>query len=115
MSVSRPWEVETEADVKRKIDAWIKRWMPLADVSKPAGGRWGKAGNSDYHLVWRGVSVKVEVKREGEAPTDLQRERLEKHRKAGGISASVAGTVQIGRLSVIRQMILDRTIGYVDP
>lgn len=86
---------ENEADVKIEMKKVLPKMFPGATFYWAPGSRFGKAGQPDLIMCYLGVSVHVEVKREGEKPTQLQMARLKAHLAAGGISAYVAGKIQI--------------------
>lgn len=96
-----------EAKVKIKIDKWLKENLIGADIYKPAGGMFGRAGTADYYITYKSVPIKIEVKKpEGEL-TKLQLHRLMAHKKAGGISAALIG-FEVNKLMLIKQMCEER-------
>lgn len=80
-----------EGKVKKWLDDRIKEDMPGAYVYKPPGGMYGKTGTPDVFIVWNGVFIAIEVKAEGNGPTDLQMRQLLKIRDARGVAASLVG------------------------
>lgn len=96
-----------EGKVKVKIDRWIKDNMPDADIYKSPGGAFGNNGAPDYFITYLATPIKIEVKREGGVPTKLQMHKLQLHKKAGGISALIAG-FDVGKLQLIKSMCEER-------
>jgi hypothetical protein len=75
----------------------------------PPGGFYGKAGMMDYIGVYSGVPFAIEVKRDGEEPTELQFKRLRDFDKAGGIAAVIKGK-DYNRLEAIVRAIMGRAV-----
>lgn len=83
----------------------VKRWLygtkekpgrlffyfPGAYVYKPPGGLYGRNGTPDCFLVWRGIFIAIEVKADGNPPTDLQLKSLRSIIAAGGVGAVITG------------------------
>jgi hypothetical protein len=80
-------------------------YFPGAYVYKPPGGMFGQSGAPDCFLVWRGVFVAIEVKRDGGEATDLQLNRLRKIIAAGGIGAVLQGK-DTSKLAAIKAAVM---------
>ena len=101
------------------LEGKVKRWLygttqkpgklfnyfPGAWVYKPPGGMFGRAGTADCLLCWRGIFVAIEVKAEGNTPTELQLRSLRNINTAGGIGAILTGKDE-SRLDAIRSAVL---------
>jgi hypothetical protein len=109
------------------IEGKVKRWLygttqkpgklfnyfPGAWVYKPPGGMFGRAGTADCLLCWRGIFVAIEVKAEGNSPTELQLRSLRSINAAGGIGAVLTGKDEF-RLAAIRDAVLARIQEFRD-
>lgn len=99
-----------EGKVKIKIDRWIKRNLVGAVVYKPAGGSFGKNGEPDYHIIYLGSPIMMEVKAyEDSEATALQRNRLQLYSKAHAIVCIMKG-YQEHKLDMIKTLCEDRAI-----
>lgn len=87
------------------------QYFPGAYVYKPPGGMYGKAGTPDCFLVWRGVFIAIEVKAEGNEPTDLQFKSLRAIAAAGGVAAVVTGKDE-AKLQAIHRAVMDKVQRY---
>lgn len=98
----------------------VKRWLygttqklgvlfeyfPGAYVYKPPGGMFGQGGASDCFVLWSGVFIALEIKREfGNDPTPLQLKRLRKITEQGGIGAVLKGRDR-AKLQLIKDAVM---------
>ena len=102
-------------------EAKVKRWLygskdkpgrlahyfPGAYVYKPPGGMFGKTGAPDCFLCWRGIFIGIEVKAEGNTPTELQLRNLRGIIAAGGVGAVLTGRDE-SRMAAIHRAVLDK-------
>lgn len=81
----------TETDIVQKIIAYIK--LQGGDAFHVHGSIFQRKGEPDISGeidIWRGWRhLKIEVKRPGEAPTNLQIKRLRHYHKAGYVAGVV--------------------------
>ncbi len=87
----------SERAIVRAILAYLNG-LPGCLARKRWGGRMGVAGEPDIDGCICGRSLQLEVKRPGEAPTILQRKRLDEWRAAGAIVGVVHSVVEVEEL-----------------
>jgi hypothetical protein len=93
-----------EAKVKVQVDKWIKEKMPNAYKYKPPGGMYGSIGVGDYIVVYLGVPIMIEVKKDrSNKPTKMQELALANFKLAGGVSCVLFGFEE-AKLDFIRQL-----------
>jgi hypothetical protein len=66
-----------EGSIIRAIERTAKAYRPRLVLRKRHGTVFGRAGEPDLFGSYHGRHFEIEVKRPGEEPTKLQRERLE--------------------------------------
>lgn len=102
----------------------VKRWLygnpgklgllfvffPGAYVYKPPGGMFGQSGAPDCFVLWRGVFIAIEVKKEGGEATPLQIKRLQQIIAAGGVGAVLCGR-DVAKLEAIKAAVMAKLEG----
>ena len=81
-----------EGRITKHIRAWLQGSRAMGDKiwwMKLHGGPMGTAGAPDWHVLWEGVPIYIEVKRPGKKLTKLQESRMREIRRAGGIAFDV--------------------------
>lgn len=78
----------------------IVKWFRAQDgvwARKVSGGSFGSAGEPDIDVVWRGVSIKIEVKLPGKLNTltELQKLALERWGQAGSVVGVVTSLDEV--------------------
>lgn len=87
------------------------KYFPGAYVYKPPGGMYGQGGAPDCFLLWSGVFVGLEVKAEGNSPTELQLKRLRHIIRQGGVGAVITGRDEV-RLQAIYRAVMAKVERY---
>src|SRR5215831_18376767 len=93
-----------ESNILRACERELKKQGAL--YRKRHGTAFGTKGDPDLYLLWHGVHVEIELKRPGEDPTPLQRERLAEW-EAYGAPTKVVHSVEELRsfLRILRLML----------
>lgn len=96
-----------EAKVKAFVDKFMMANFPGIWKYSPPGGPFGNVGAPDRFYLWRGVFIAIEVKAEGNKPTERQMMHLNKIHENGGVAAVVTG-LDANKMEMIRGSILGR-------
>lgn len=96
-----------EGKIKHWASETLKRLLPGANLYRPPGGAYGKAGEPDIQVAFGGCLGVIEAKVADGEPTPLQWKRLRDYSKAGVLAMVLRGRDQ-QRLEFFAKLLKER-------
>lgn len=93
---------QKEGKFKQKVVADLKAAFK-EDIDITVTQERGRKGVADLVICLKGVSIRNELKVDGEKPTLLQQLKLDRHARAGGLSLSSTPATWPGHLALLKE------------